>query len=147
MNDLNNEQKPTILVVDDAPDNIALITSFLDDFYLVKIAINGEKALQIAFSNKPPDLILLDIMMPGMDGYEVCRHLKSDSQTAGIPVIFLTAKTDMEDELTGFELGAVDYISKPISPSIVLARVRTHLKLKRMTDYLKSKLEREDLWR
>jgi putative two-component system response regulator len=112
----------------------------------VKIATNGNKALQIAFSNEPPDLILLDIIMPAMDGYEVCRRLKSDSQTAGIPVIFLTAKSDIADELKGFELGAVDYIAKPISPPIVLARVRTHLRLKKVTDYLKSKLEREDLW-
>jgi putative two-component system response regulator len=146
MTEVNNEQKQTILVVDDTPDNITLITSLLRDLYRVKIATNGKKALQIAFSSEPPDLILLDIMMPEMDGYEVCRHLKGDSQTAEIPVIFLTAKAEIEDELKGFELGAVDYITKPISPPVVLARVRTHLKLKRVTDYLKSKLEREDLW-
>jgi putative two-component system response regulator len=146
MTEINNEQKQIILVVDDTPDNLSLITSLLKDFYRVKIATNGNKALQIVFSNEPPDLILLDIMMPEMDGYEVCRHLKSDSQTAEIPVIFLTAKSEIEDELKGFELGAVDFITKPISPPIVLARVRTHLRLKRVTDYLKSKLEREDLW-
>ncbi|HAJ27498.1 MAG TPA: hypothetical protein DCG53_09700 [Syntrophus sp. (in: bacteria)] len=146
MTEVSNEQKQTILVVDDTPDNITLITSLLRDLYRVKIATNGNKALQIAFSSEPPDLILLDIMMPEMDGYEVCRHLKGDSQTAEIPVIFLTAKAEIEDELKGFELGAVDYITKPISPPVVLARVRTHLKLKRVTDYLKSKLEREDLW-
>jgi putative two-component system response regulator len=146
MNDQNQEQRQTILVVDDTPDNLTLLTSLLKDTYRVKIATNGNKALQIAFSKEPPDLILLDIMMPEMDGYEVCQHLKTDSQTAEIPVIFLTAKSQIEDELKGFEVGAVDYITKPISPPVVLARVRTHLKLKRITDYLKSKLEREDLW-
>lgn len=146
MTESNNEQKQTVLVVDDTPENLTLITLLLRELYRVKIATNGSKALQIAFSNEPPDLILLDIMMPEMDGYEVCRHLKSDPQTAGIPVIFLTAKAEIEDELKGFELGAVDYITKPISPPIVLARVRTHLRLKRVTDYLKTKLEREDLW-
>jgi len=146
MTDLKDEQKQTILVVDDTPDNLSLITSLLKDLYRVRIATNGSKALQIAFSNEPPDLILLDIMMPEMDGYEVCRALKSDSQTNEIPVIFLTAKSEIEDELKGFELGAVDFITKPISPPIVLARVRTHLRLKKVIDYLKSKLEREDLW-
>jgi putative two-component system response regulator len=147
MTDCNSETKQTVLVVDDTPDNLTLITSLLKDLYRVKIATHGNRALQIAFSNEPPDLILLDVMMPEMDGYEVCRLLKSDSQTAEIPVIFLTAKSEIEDELKGFELGAVDYIVKPISPPIVLARVRTHLRLKRVTDYLKSRLEREDLWR
>jgi putative two-component system response regulator len=141
-----NDHRPTVLVVDDTPDNIALITTLLKDLYTVKIATNGKKALQIAFSREPIDLILLDIMMPEMDGYEVCRELKGDSHTADIPIIFLTAKSDEQDELKGFELGAVDYITKPISPPIVLARVRTHLRLKKITDYLKSKLEREDLW-
>jgi putative two-component system response regulator len=146
MTDSNNEPKQTVLVVDDTPDNLSLITSLLKDLYRVKISTTGNKALQIAFSNEPPDLILLDIMMPEMDGYEVCRHLKSDPQTTEIPVIFLTAKSEIEDELKGFGLGAVDFITKPISPPIVLARVRTHLRLKRVIDYLKSKLEREDLW-
>ncbi len=146
MTESNQDQSQTILVVDDAPENLAIITSLLKDIYHVKIATNGKKALQIAFSGEPPDLILLDIMMPEMDGYEVCRELKSDPQTADIPVIFLTAKSDVEDEIRGFELGAVDYITKPVSPPIVLARVRTQIRLKRITDYLKSKLEREDLW-
>jgi PleD family two-component response regulator len=146
MTDLSQEKKQTVLVVDDTPENLSLITSFLKDLYTVKVATNGKKALQIAFSSEPLDLILLDIMMPEMDGYEVCRQLKSESHTAGIPVIFLTAKSDVEDEIKGLELGAVDYITKPISPPIVMARVRTHLRLKRITEYLKSKLEREDLW-
>jgi len=146
MNDGNNEQKQTVLVVDDAPENILLITSLLEDLYRVKIANNGKQALRIAFSNEPPDIILLDITMPEMDGYEVCRHLKSDPKTMYIPVIFLTAKSEIEDELKGFELGAADFITKPISPPIVLARLRTNLRLKMIIDYLKSKMERNDLW-
>ncbi|MEE9913917.1 MAG: response regulator [Deltaproteobacteria bacterium] len=146
MTDSSNEQKPTILVVDDTPDNLTLITSLLKDLYRVKIAVNGRKALQITFSGEPPDLILLDIMMPEMDGYEVCRQLKGQPETRDIPVIFLTAKTEIEDEVNGFELGAADYITKPISPPILLARVRTHLRLKRITDYLKSKMDQAGLW-
>jgi PleD family two-component response regulator len=137
--------KQVILIVDDSPEIIALISALLKDHYTVTVATNGKDALRIAFSHHPPDLILLDIMMPGMDGYEVCSHLKSDSQTSYIPVIFLTAKSDVADEEKGFELGAVDYITKPISPPILLARIRTHLRLKRITDYLKDKLESADL--
>jgi putative two-component system response regulator len=96
----------------------------------VKVAPNGARALKIAQSDKAPDLILLDVMMPDMDGYEVCRRLKADPVPAEIPVIFLTAKTEREDEQMGFDLGAVDYITKPVSPPIVLARVQTHLTLK-----------------
>jgi PleD family two-component response regulator len=133
--------KQVILTVDDSPDSIALISELLKESYQVKVATNGKDALHIAFSPDPPDLILLDIMMPGMDGYEVCRQLKSDPQTSDIPVIFLTSKTDIENEEEGFNLGAVDYITKPISPPILRARVRTHLRLKKVTDYLKGKLE------
>jgi PleD family two-component response regulator len=137
-------EKQVILTVDDSPDDIALISQVLRETYQVRVATNGKDALHIAFSSNPPDLILLDIMMPGMDGYEVCRQLKSDPQTSDIPVIFLTSKTDIADEERGFESGAVDYIIKPISPPILLARVRTHLRLKRVTDYLKRKLEDTD---
>jgi len=126
----------TILVVDDSSDNIILMSRLLKDHYRTKIATNGEKALKIASSDDPPDLILLDIMMPGMDGYEVCQHLKEDPKTAKIPVIFLTAKTDIEDEKKGFEVGAVDYITKPISGPLVLARIKTHLLLKDSRDFL-----------
>lgn len=126
---MSSEQKPTILIVDDTPDNITLLCSLLGDKYRNKVAINGIKALKIAESASKPDLILLDIMMPDMDGYEVCRRLKSNPETAEIPVIFLTAKTQEADETKGFELGAVDYITKPISPPILLARVQTHLAL------------------
>jgi putative two-component system response regulator len=129
---------PTVLVVDDAPENLMLLSRALTDQYRVKAARDGLGALQIAASDPPPDLILLDIVMPGVDGFEVCRRLKSNAATAGIPVIFLTARTQSEDEQLGFELGAVDYISKPISPPVVRARVRTHLQLKASADFLKN---------
>jgi len=128
--------KPTILVVDDTPDNITLLCGLLGDQYKNKVATNGQKALQIAFAEPHPDLILLDIMMPGMDGYEVCRQLQANLSTATIPVIFLTAKSQDEDETKGFELGAVDYITKPITPAILMARVQTHLALKQARSFL-----------
>jgi len=137
---------PTILVVDDTPQNLTLMSELLGSLYVVKVATNGSKALRIARSASPPDLILLDIMMPDMDGYEVCRQLKDDASTREIPVIFLTAKSEVEDEQRGFDLGAVDYIAKPISPPIVLARVKTHLTLKAAADVLRDKsdfLEKE----
>jgi putative two-component system response regulator len=127
MNDKPSQQ--TILVVDDTPENIDLLTEVLNPHYRTRIAINGEKALKIAFSDTPPDLILLDIMMPGISGYEVCEKLKANPDTRGIPVIFVTAMSEISDEKKGLELGAVDYITKPISPAIVLARVMTHLAL------------------
>jgi adenylate cyclase len=132
-------KKQTVLIVDDAPDNLALMSSLLKDHYKTKIALSGEKALQIVMSQDPPDLILLDIMMPGIDGYEVCRRLKENKATSEIPVIFLTAKTDVEDEQKGLELGAVDYITKPVSPPIVLVRVKNHLMLQSAREYLKEK--------
>ena len=132
-------QKAIILVVDDTPDNLTLMSGLLKDNYLVKVANSGARALKIAQSETPPDLILLDIMMPEMDGYEVCRRLKADNKTRDIPIIFLTAKTEVVDETLGFELGASDYITKPISPPIVLARVETHLAIKRVQDFLKDK--------
>ena len=122
-------QRQTILIVDDTPENIDVLTGVLDPFYRTKVATNGERALRIAFGDSKPDLILLDIMMPGISGYDVCRRLKRNSDTHGIPVIFVTAMNEMEDEKLGLELGAVDYITKPVSPAIVLARVRTHLAL------------------
>jgi len=126
----------TILVVDDSPDNIILMSRLLKDHYRTKIATNGEKALKIASSDDPPDLILLDVVMPYMDGYEVCQELKKNPKTSRIPVIFLTAKTDIEDEKRGFEVGAVDYITKPVSAPLLLARVKTHLLLKDSRDFL-----------
>lgn len=129
--------KPTILIVDDTPDNLILMSALLKETYKVKVANNGEKALRIAFSNSPPDLILLDVMMPAMDGFDVLRELKKNSLTMDIPVIFLTAKSDVEDEMKGLELGAVDYITKPINPIIVQARVKNHLTLKAAADFLR----------
>ncbi|MBO9685451.1 response regulator [Roseateles chitosanitabidus] len=129
----------TLLVVDDTPDNLTLMSELLRDRYRVKIATGGEKALRIAAGDPRPDLILLDVMMPGMDGYEVCARLKADPDTREIPVIFLTAKADVADEMRGLALGAVDYITKPISPPIVMARVRTHLTLKASADFLRDK--------
>ncbi len=128
--------KQTILIVDDTPDNITLLCSLLGDKYRNKVATNGIKALRIAETQPRPDLILLDIMMPEMDGYEVCERLKANEQTREIPVIFLTARTQEADETKGFELGAVDYITKPISPPILLARVQTHLALQEARAYL-----------
>lgn len=129
--------KPTILVVDDTPDNLALMSGLLKEQYKVKVANGGEKALKIARSESPPDLILLDIMMPEVDGYEVCRQLQTGDMTRNIPIIFLTAKAEIEDETYGLRLGAVDYITKPISPPIVLARVKTHLAAKSVQDFLR----------
>lgn len=121
--------RPLILVVDDTPDNLALMAGLLRDTYRVKVANGGEKALEIVMGDPKPSLILLDIMMPGIDGHEVCRRIKADPATREIPVIFLTAKAEVEDERRGLEIGAVDYITKPVSPPVVLARVKTHLAL------------------
>jgi putative two-component system response regulator len=129
--------RPTVLVVDDAPDNLELMAGLLHDSYRVKVAINGEKALQVARSEDPPDLILLDIMMPGLSGYDVCAALKQDPATRHIPVIFLTAMSATQDETRGLELGAVDFITKPVNPPIVLARVATQLQLKAASDFLR----------
>ncbi len=119
----------TILLVDDVADNIDILNAILLPHYRTRVALNGEKALRIAGSANPPDLILLDIMMPGLNGYDVCQQLKANPDTRDIPVIFVTAMSEVEDEKRGLELGAVDYITKPVSPPIVLARVRTHLAL------------------
>ncbi len=138
-----------VLVVDDTPENLQLMTGLLKDLYKVKVAKSGERALEIAASEPHPDLILLDVMMPDMDGYEVCRRLKSNPATRDIPVIFITAKIEMDDEMKGLELGAVDYITKPISPPVMMARVETHLKLKASADFLHDRaeyLERESVW-
>jgi sigma-B regulation protein RsbU (phosphoserine phosphatase) len=120
----------TILIVDDTPINIGVISGALKDSFATKVATSGEKALAIAAGKDKPDLILLDILMPEMDGYEVCRRLKADPDTRDIPVIFLTSQTEAEDETKGFEVGAVDYIHKPFSAAVVKARVRTHLMLR-----------------
>ncbi len=134
------ERKPTILIVDDTAENIAILSVLLMGTYKVKVATNGEKALEVA-AQEIPDLILMDVMMPVMDGYEACRRLKENPLLADIPVIFLTGRSQIDDETMGFKLGAVDYITKPISPPIVLARIKTHLTLKQARDFLKDKNE------
>jgi putative two-component system response regulator len=131
--------KATILVIDDSPDSLTLMSGLLKGIYRVKVATHGDTGVKVALSAQPPDLILLDIMMPDVDGYEVCRQLKSNAQSRAIPVIFLTAKSDTEDEQKGLALGAVDYITKPISPAILLARVATQLALKASADFLRDK--------
>ena len=141
-----NRQTPTVLVVDDTPDNLVLVSELLGEHYRVKVANSGARALKAAQTDPVPDLVLLDIMMPEMDGYEVCRQLKAAAATRDIPIIFLRARADRDDERLGLELGAVDYITKPMSPPIVLARVQTHLALKATADFLRDKsayLERE----
>ena len=140
-NRLDLVQKKTILVVDDTPDNLSLMAGLLKDEYRVKLANNGEKALAAVRGAGPPDLILLDIMMPGMSGYEVCEQLKADPATQRIPVIFLTAMTATEDEKKGLDLGAADYITKPISPPILMARVKTQLENKAAADFLRDQAE------
>jgi putative two-component system response regulator len=134
---LDFTDRATILVVDDTPDNLQLMTGLLKDKYKVQVANSGERALKVVKGEHPPDLVLLDIMMPGMDGYEVCRRLIADPKTRDIPIIFLTAKATIEDEEMGFELGASDYITKPISPPITLARIKTQLMIKASKDFLK----------
>lgn len=128
----------TILVVDDTPANLSLMSKLLRDTYRVKVANSGERALEIAQSDTPPDLILLDIVMPGMDGYEVCRRLKSQTTTQDIPIIFLTAMADVENESMGFALGAVDYIAKPFNKTVVKSRIRVHIQLKRQSRLLEN---------
>jgi two-component system, sensor histidine kinase and response regulator len=124
-------EKATVLVVDDDPENIATLDAILRDEYRIKAAVDGDAALTVARSAPPPDLILLDVAMPGRDGFDVCRALKQDGACAGIPVIFVTAKGDASDESTGFAVGAVDYIAKPVNPHLVRARVKAHLELNR----------------
>ncbi len=129
--------RQTILVVDDSPDNLALMAGLLKSRYRVRLASSGDRALRWAQDEGPPDLILLDILMPGMSGSELCVILKSDPATAHIPVIFLTSMSTPEDETRGLELGAVDFITKPVNPPVVLARVEAQLKLKRAADFLR----------
>src|SRR5215813_855081 len=133
------EQK-LILVVDDTPLNISVITGALKENYRTKVATSGAKALAIAAADEKPDLILLDVMMPEMDGYEVCSRLKADPVTREIPVIFLTAQTEAADETRGFQVGAVDYVHKPFSSAVVNARVHTHLVLRETREKLAHQL-------
>lgn len=132
-----DQAKASILVVDDTPENVDVLAGILSQDYRIRVALSGKKALQIAQCEEPPDLILLDVMMPELDGYEVSRQLKDNSKTRDIPIIFVTAKTEVADETRGLEVGAVDYITKPISPPVVQARVRTHLALQESRRRLK----------
>ena len=139
-----SDLRKTILIVDDTPTNIGMISSVLKNSFRTKVATNGEKALVLAAAADRPDLILLDITMPGMDGYEVCRRLKADPATSGIPVIFLTAKTEDDDERQGFDVGAVDYVHKPFSAPIILARVKTHIALQTALQQARDSQEQAD---
>ncbi|HEX5364399.1 MAG TPA: response regulator [Gallionella sp.] len=129
--------RPKIMVVDDTPLNLNLMDSILGADYSVQLVSSGAKAIELATA-AAPDLILLDVMMPEMDGFEVCRRLKANPATGHVPVIFVTAKREIADEKLGFEVGASDFIHKPVSAPIVAARVRTHLKIKFMQDYLQN---------
>lgn len=120
------DKKHTVLVVDDTVENIDILNSILGNDFKVKVALNGEKALKIA-QKKPPDIILLDVMMPEMDGYEVCRRLKANEETKEIPVVFVTGHQDEEERKKGLELGAVDYLTKPVDPALVMEKVKTYL--------------------
>ena len=137
---MTNRHLPLILAVDDEASNLQLLRQILQDHYRLRFAKDGTRALELA-REECPNLILLDVMMPGMSGYEVCAALKADPALASVPVIFVTALNDTDDELEGFEAGAVDYITKPISPPIVRARVRNHLSLVRMEALRASRLE------
>lgn len=136
-----SDEQQVILVVDDTPANIDILGSILRDTYKVKAARNGEQALKILRKDPTIDMVLLDIMMPGMDGYEVCRQMKMDPRTVHIPVIFITALHDQEDEKKGLDLGAVDYITKPINPAITKVRINTHLALYDQNRELEKKVQ------
>lgn len=141
-----DDNRATILAVDDTPENLAVIGGLLRPHYHVRVANSGERALHVASTSPQPDLILLDVMMPGLDGYGVLARLRADPRLREIPVIFVTAMDQDEDEQRGLQLGVVDYISKPIRPAVLLARVHTHLELKRARDLLRNQndyLERE----
>ena len=135
-----HDQRPRLLLVDDEPTNLQVLRHVLQADYRLLFATDGARALQVA-REQLPQLILLDIMMPGMDGYAVCRALKADPATAGIPVIFITALNDSQDETAGFDVGGVDYLTKPVSPPVVRARVRTHLSLVRMEELRETRLQ------
>ncbi len=135
-----HDQRPRLLLVDDEPTNLQVLRHILQADYRLLFATDGERALQVAREQRP-DLVLLDIMMPNMDGYAVCCALKADAATASIPVIFITALNDSQDETAGFDVGAVDYITKPVSPPVVRARVRTHLSLVRMEELRETRLQ------
>ncbi len=126
---MSNSDRKLVLIVDDVPTNLSVATGALKDLFRTKVATNGEKALKIASGAEKPDLVLLDVMMPDMDGYEVCRRLKANPETACIPIVFITAKTSQDDREKGLEVGAVDYIHKPFEAPVLIKRVQAHLGL------------------
>ncbi len=136
--DTDVRSKASVLVIDDSPDNLSLMFGLLRNLYTVKGANNGASGLKVARGDSPPDLILLDIVMPGLNGYEVCQELKSDPSTRDIPIIFLTSLTEEADEYRGLQMGAADYITKPVHPDIFLARIKTHLENKAAKDLLRN---------
>jgi putative two-component system response regulator len=132
------KRRPTVLAVDDTPANLTLLSQLLGRHYRVQIAVSGAKALELAL-RRPPDIVLLDVMMPGMDGYEVCRRLKADPRTREVPVIFLTALNGVDDETRGFDVGGADFVAKPFNPATLQARVHTQLELKAWRDALRDR--------
>lgn len=121
------DERKTILVVDDAPENIRVLTAVLGPGYRVKAATSGERALAMTAADPPPDLVLLDVLMPGIDGWEVCRRLKADARTAGVPVIFVSGLTDPAERERGRSLGAAGFLVKPLDPADVMSRVEASL--------------------
>ncbi len=139
------EKTITVLIIDDQPENIHVLDNILHEHYDTQAATNGVTALEIASGDNPPDLILLDIIMPEMDGYEVCRRLKADERTRDIPVIFVTVKNSVEDEEYGFNLGAVDYISKPFQPTVVHARVNSQVEQQQSKNIIRQHLQDKEI--
>ena len=137
-----NSDKPVLLVVDDTPTSVDLLHAILRDDFQIKVATNGDRAVAVAQKEPRPAIILLDVMMPGVDGYEACRRLKENPDTALIPVIFITAKTEVEDEQKGLSLGAVDYITKPFNPDLVKARVEAQFSHYQETRALAEQVEK-----
>lgn len=137
MSETPRGERPRILVVDDQPTNIQTLYQILKGEYDVSMATDGSQAIGLC-QRRQPDLVLLDVVMPGIDGFEVCKRLKADPATRDVPVIFVTARDGVEDETMGLAVGAVDFITKPVNPPVVLARVRTHIELKRQTDTLRA---------
>jgi len=142
---IDGQKKGCVLIVDDLPENIHLLDNILKEKYDIQVAINGVKALEIVSGNNPPDVILLDIVMPGTDGYEVCRRLKADERTCDIPVIFVTARDSVDDEEYGFNLGAVDYITKPFQAAVVQVRVKSQMEQQQNKKIIRQHLKDKEI--
>jgi signal transduction histidine kinase len=135
---MTGNKKGSLLIIDDRPENIEILSNIFKDLFSVRAATSGQQGLKIVRSKTPPDLILLDIVMPDMDGFEVCRKIKQDKRSVSIPIIFITAKNDIHDKMQGFSEGGVDYITKPFEPEEVIARVCTHIELQRARKWIQS---------